>query len=282
MSELEILSRYPELLGKLRELGGGANVYIGPDDSLAIESRGALPQLWLQIAGRLLTPEGEIVPFLFFHRPTSDRSVSFDTFTLREGYLLNVEVVGSGGANPPRSCWVKLWIVRGGRTVATGIAVLAEGYVDSTSSLTWPGGKFEPGFSGMGRLRVIVGTQPAAGQEISETVPTGAIWRVHSITFTLTTSATVADRWVNIIGRSGTNVAMRSIAAASTPASTSNQYSAFAGGVRASAAGVVSMVLPSLGLLLYSGWAIGTGTTGLQAGDQFSAPVLEVEEWITG
>lgn len=56
------------------------------------------------------------------------------------------------------------------------------------------------------RVDVIVGANPAAGAEVSETVPAGETWCLLGVRVTLVTSATVATRQPILTLDDGTNI----------------------------------------------------------------------------
>jgi hypothetical protein len=282
MSELEILSRYPDLLGKLRELGAGAPQYVGPEDTLFVYSRGSVTNLTIQVAGRMLVPSGEIIPFHFFHYPSSDRSTRGQTIHLREGYLLTLQVREMNMANPPRSCWLEVDLIRGELWGGSGTAVLFAGYVDNTRPLIWPPGMTEPGFSGMGRLRIVVGTDPAPGNQVLEVVPTAATWRLHSLILFLATSSAGTDRIVSLIIDDGIAHFFWGLPAGTQPPGTVMTYCAGGYSAPSTAGGNQIIGWPAQGLLLRSGSRIRTETQNMDAADNYAAPVMLVEEWITG
>jgi hypothetical protein len=126
----------------------------------------------------------------------------------------------------------------------------------------------------------VAGTDPAAGAEISETVPAGKRWRVLGIQFTLVTNANVANREPVIVVDDGTNTLFQSPAGANHAASLTWAYSASNVGqpVNGTTATTVrQMNLPAL--LLPAGSRIRTSTTNIQAGDNYGAPRLLVQEF---
>lgn len=127
----------------------------------------------------------------------------------------------------------------------------------------------------------VTGTDPAANQEISETVPTGKRWRVQAVQFSLVTDATVANREVVVVVDDGTSTLFQSPAGANQAASLTWAYSV--GNVGSPVAGTTAttvrqIVLPNL--LLPAGSRIRTATTNRQSGDNFGAPKLLVQEYV--
>lgn len=160
---------------------------------------------------------------------------------------------------------------------------LCQGYVTGLAGLTWPPGIHRHELEGPGNTRVITGTDPAAGNEISETVPTNAVWKLLAIRFKLVTDATVATRRVSLKIDDGANVFYWYSFSTTQSESETKNYSLRAGSF-AENNNIATEVIAPLGgtLLLLEGFRIRTSTTNLQAGDNYGAPVLYVEEWIKG
>jgi hypothetical protein len=132
-----------------------------------------------------------------------------------------------------------------------------------------------------GRIRSITGTDPAAGAEVSETVPVGAKWRLISFSVTLVTAVAAANRSPALIIDDGTNILYYSTLHAVQTASLTRIYQYAQGSYWVSAAdanGVYQDGLP--GLYLMPGWRIRTLTTNIQAADNWGAPQYSIEEYV--
>jgi len=214
--------------------------------------------------------------FSFDHTTNSNRSRATDTFRLPG---LPVHLQASPSAAPVRrgELYVRISLRLGGFPVGR----LISGYLTDVRISTWPPGVDEPFVSGRGLPRVITGTDPAAGSEISETVPTNVAWRLIGFRFTLVTDATVANRNVRVIIDDGTTECVRIPPNFNHAASITANYFAGVGlGVIGWMTGAVGVMPLPVDLILFQGWRIRTNTLNLQAGDNFRAPVLYVEEWI--
>lgn len=131
-----------------------------------------------------------------------------------------------------------------------------------------------------GLIRVFTGTDPAAGAEIQENVPTNSRLRLMSIRFGFTTDATVATRQVSLLIFSATTV-FRIIAQPTQAASLAIGYNFIAGGPdRATVVQSEAIVQIPLNLLINDAFSIQTQTTNMQAGDNYGAPEIFVEEWM--
>lgn len=119
---------------------------------------------------------------------------------------------------------------------------------------------------------------PAAGQEITITVPGRAVWEVMAIRFTLAADGTAATRTVALHIDDGENRFL-SIARANTQiANDTDVYVFYVNGGEDTTTGTAFRQPLPPKLILLPGWRITTETNNMQAGDNFSAPVLYVRE----
>lgn len=129
-----------------------------------------------------------------------------------------------------------------------------------------------------GTLKVVSGSDPAAGAEVSDTVPAGKAWRVISVLVALVTSATVATRRTHLVIDDGTTTFYRRGSNATQAASLTQNYLFCGEGPEASARGTfVADPLPQIDLP--AGARIKTVTENIQAGDDYGAPQYYVEEY---
>ncbi len=130
-----------------------------------------------------------------------------------------------------------------------------------------------------GRIRSITGTDPAAGAEISETIPDRRRWKLQGLIFTLVTDSTIATRSISIVIDDGTTPLYQRPFLATQAASLTYIYSFYNWtDFETQIDSRVFIPLPTF--TLSSGFRIRTTTTDLQAGDNFSAPQLLAEEWL--
>ena len=218
----------------------------------------------------------ENAPFDFTHTTNSDRSLKQEYFNL-DGIPLTAMAVA--WTTPVRNgrCFVNMFLYAGGlRLFGLGSGYLSDGY-----QVSWPPAKHSPMGSGPGYLRSVAGTDPAAGAEISETVPTNARWRLRGLIVQFVTDATVANRYVTLTFDDGATPLQRIGANTAQAASTTQNYTGVCGGGVLGDTGNYSVLLPlPVNLMLFKGWRISTATLNLQAGDNFGAPQLLVEEWL--
>ncbi len=276
----EITTRPPlaKLTGELVQ--PPSRVYLTVDDRLYIRSRNSLTAVTLQVAGRLLRADGTIVPFNFEHVPATDRTASLESFRLAEGFLLSVVVFPSVGAPTRGQTFVEIGLLRGRDAAGAVVDVLARDYVAEAEPLAFPGGPIRSSLEGPGAVLSITGSDPAAGAEISDAVPTDARWRPRSFQATLVADVTVVNRFIYLIVGDGSTLLAQMVTATAQTASQTKDYSFVLGWGAQERVRSTDIVAGMLDTILAAGHTIGTTTISIQAGDNWSAPQLLVEEWI--
>jgi hypothetical protein len=275
-----LYERAPLITFGMKGVPPPAPYYVTKDDVLWIGLYNSNPLVTVRINYRLLRPDGDLIPGAIDLTPASDRSRVTWNHQLTDGFLLNVAVVLPGG-NPKRGqLWVAVGLRRSAVSAADEWAVLLADYLVPGYFPSWPVGRIVHPAEGPGMIRSITGTDPAAGVEISETVPTNARWRVLGVRYALVTDANVATRTSHLIFDDGAAEVAKMTPEGNQVASVTVQYT-YAHGARSGSipsTGYLSM-LPVTSLLS-EGWRIRTSTTNMQVGDNYGAPQLWVEEWI--
>lgn len=254
------------------------------NDVLRIKSATSLGGARLQVQGRRRDAKGEIHPFAFEHDTSlvSDRQIVTSIHALGEGALLNVTAFVTGAQPVIGEFFVIVQIVRGIDGPLTLLGTVLQGYVTSTQGLGWPG---SPILSSMdpaaGAVKTFSGTNPAAGANVSETVPPGALWELIALQVDFVASAAAAARTVFLQLRSSfaplVAIASPVVMAASDAATL--QWAQGFPFVTAVSALVPLAGLPSR-VRLRGGFEIRTSVFGMQAGDDFGSPFLTVREWL--
>ena len=138
-------------------------------------------------------------------------------------------------------------------------------------------------FDGPGSIKSIAGTDPSAGNEISETVPANTVWLVRGISALLITDANAADRRVRATLDDGTTIFYQISSSTNHTASLTVRYAwspfgAAAVGVVAATDATINIPFPKP-TILTAGHRFVTTIGAKQAGDNWGAPQLFVEEW---
>jgi hypothetical protein len=176
---------------------------------------------------------------------------------------------------------VKLFITSG--TVdnpSTAIETLFQGYIDNNYNPTWPSYRAEHASEGKGNIRTIIGTDPAAGVNLSETVPTNARWRLLSLNLTMTTDATVANRNMRIFYDDGVTTFFATESLTLQTASQSRRYviAAFGNGQAVTIDTIHLAAPPDIELL--AGYRVRSSVANFQVEDNINEFAMLVEEWL--
>jgi len=212
----------------------------------------------------------------FEHTTNSDRSRKSEIFTLSDWpIVLNVYP----DTSPVRrgECYVRLSLLAAGSLVGR----LSCGYLTDSKTISWPPGVFEGSEEGPGLIKMIVGSNPSAGSEVSVTVPTNVRWKLLCLKIVLHASSATADRYPRLIIDDGTNILWYS--PAWSTAITAGQARALQWAIGGEhmdidPLGAYHTFLPNI--VLFQGYRFRTITTNLQTDDDYDAPVYYVEEWI--
>ncbi len=277
----QVFPATPPLIGGGRVLPTPAAFYVTGEDRLRIVSANSLSGVVLKVHAHIATPRGETIPQAWTHRPASDRTTVITEEDLGVGSLLNLTVFAAAGAPLVGQTFVIAQLVRGVGAAAIVLGTLLQGYVTGTQSLAWPGSPIQTSIEGGGFIREVVGTNPAAGVESAEIVPTGARWELLVYTIALTASAVVAARTPALGYWSPNGHTFLSTATVALNASEARSYywsqgmpiATFLAGGPALAGLTTNVTLPA-------GTQILTSTSNLDSGDNYSAPVYRVREWL--
>lgn len=271
-------------------LEGAGACYCTGEESLRLTVFDAAAGVTVQLAGRFLPiltrPDDDAPRVGTFKRtliPTTNRVASVTTEALGKGWLIDGEVVVSGGAPSDGQCYAVVELVRGQTGATEATTLLACGYVTAKQRLPLVGAKFSGFLEGGGALRSISGTQPGVGLEVSETCPTGARWSLLAFEADLVTSAAVANRVVQLTIDDGAAIFAR-VSVNQNETASHTWRNSFQLGVPQTFDGTRFIVTTPLGcdLQIPAGGRIRTVTTAIDVADQYAVPQYLVREWIEG
>jgi len=275
----QIESRHP-LIKFLREgVQPPSRAYLALDDALQVSFANLSGSGTLNIRGRILLPDGTIVPFDQFIQVGVTRSFNFVTFSLAEGFLLSLTAGIPTSGTAEVSTYVQVSLKRGNPATLFGYDVLMAGYVGQNRLLAWPQYPGLRPLDGPGMLRSITGTTPAAGADISETVPVNARWRLISIRGSLTASASAGTRTPSWTLDDGANIYHKVPGGGTIGAGQTSTYEMCNMGAVSIQDPFQNFALMPENQLLAPGHRIRTATGGILAGDQWTAPQYLVQEW---
>lgn len=222
---------------------------------------------------------GKIPPYIGTYQYTLNipsNNVEFVIFgSLGEGFILGANAFASNAVTRGQT-YCRVELARGNQLSQ----VLIEDYVDRFQHVTWPGGTIHNFLEGPGFIHSLQVANPAAGADWTLTVGAHQRLRIESFNAVLTTSATVANRQVQLVVDDGTNIYWQHDANASQTAGTTFNYDATAINIPTGVITTTLFLVMPPGLLLPVGHRLRTITAGIQAADQWSAIFLGVEEWL--
>jgi len=256
-----------------------AERYVSASDKFYIAIWNAVTNLAVTLKGRMLLKNGSISEITRRFEPTNDRVINEYYMETTSGFLLDLEIFPEGPTKRGQT-FVHVSLYQNNNNSNNRNALLIQNYLQSGNALSFPRSKIQDSIEGKGVIRLVSGTDPAAGEEVLETVPTNAKWKILAVRFFLTTDATVANRQPALMIDDGSNEIHRSIYHNAQTASLVRSYF-FNLGSTFTAAVNNSWHLNNLPELeLPAGARIRSVTSGIQAGDDFAAPNILVEEWI--
>lgn len=270
----------------VRDVGVAPSVFLLDDDTqLRVISCNAAANVTVGIQGLRIDANGVPQPIVETHTPATNRVVTASTYKVGKGTLLRLTLFVTGGTPIYGQTYVLAQLIRGIAGPTQILATLIGGYITVNQALGFPGSPVKSSLEGGGYTRSIVGSTPALGAEIRETVPTNARWEVLAMGLTLQTAAAAVTRFPTVeflnspaqpsIGFSpsgvGANLTLELWLMQNYPPFATR---AFADGTQRGAG-----ALP-LGSLLRAADFFSTLTDNLQAGDQWLAPAYLVREWL--
>src|SRR5260370_6104942 len=250
-------------------------------DFLRMTLAGSLGGGTVTCSARTLNQVGQVQRHVFAAAPSSNRTVGTSDFNPGDGFLLDVTARVTGGAPIFGQVWCLLELVIGQTAQQQRTVTLAAGYVTANAPVFGPVATAISSLYGDGAIRSITGTVPAAGADISETVPTGARWELISLSAALTSAVAAANRIVALVLDDGANIYFRDAPGFTQVASLTDNYN-FAEGqskLQTPGAPIIMGNVPT-NVRLLAGHRIRTVTTAIQGADQWTAPQYLVREWL--
>ena len=272
-----------EVYFRRRNVNPPGMVYVTVDDLFVLKVFNPSVAANVNVSIRYLTAEGEVLPQFqqFQNIPVSSTPRTFN-FRGSEGYVLSATISTPGAS--AGAVYVQLEVGRGaGSQDLTEGHLLIAGYPGSFAALGYPQTQPLPPSAGAGVSRTVTIGSAAAGADFTVNVPPGVIWQLISVTATLVTSATVANRfpffraWVP-----GGYGVVYAGAAFTQPASVTWNYSFGVGFTVPASGGTSNGAGITPGNRLPGGGAFGTLTTNLQAADQWQSISYTVIEFVAG
>lgn len=179
--------------------------------AIRINSWNALAGVVITVRARFLNSDGRLINQEWQHTPNTNRTKATSDFPLGVGFPLNITCFASTGSPLIGQCFVQVQIISGMTGATLPLGTLLQDYVTAAQALAFPGSPIRSSIEGGGVLRFITGTNPGAGAEISEAVPTGARWQLLAANFVLACSVAAGNRRANFVHKSGATQIYRGI-----------------------------------------------------------------------
>jgi hypothetical protein len=254
-------------------------LYLQDNDFLAFTIFTNSSPITLQLTYRYLTPLGEIKQGTT--QFTTAGAINSFNLTLGECWLISFGLQRTSGGNQSVISFAQALIIRDQNTGSGQniYGVIWQGFVQTSSGNGWPGTPAKELLDGPGNIRTIVGTTPAAGADISETVPNNRRWILLALNASLTTSAAVANRNVTAVFDDGANKFHHGSTFFAQVASSAFEYSFYPSLISVAAQDGVQPLAVIVPMPLRGGFRIKTATAAIQAADQWTAPIYSFLEW---
>lgn len=253
--------------------------YIGKDDQLWVMVATQSLNPTVTINYRLLMPDGSIQINQQTFIAQQLASGQYKSFPLPESFLLSIAAV-SNLVNGGGLVYVELILSRAAPSLFNAAQVLAQGYTNFNQPISWPNGIQSSSVDCAGLVTTTASGVPAAGADISVTVPANTKWRFIAMRALLTSSATVATRTPFLTFDDGVNIFCDVFPVATQPAGVQVTWSWADGIAQQNTSVAAASAATPRQLLLGPGYRIRTATSGLQSGDQWNAAVILIEEWL--
>jgi hypothetical protein len=269
----------PLLLAR-RQINPPADLLVTEDDELLVQSYNTHATTRVEVRLRILDPGGEVVSHVLRHTPNTDRSLASSFHAIPDGYVLGAVALPTADDVQPGELFVTVALTRGASVGSPAMQPLIQEYLTSTGYAGYPAGVLRTPGEGRGNLYLPSFTDPLTGGEALFRVPSNARWRLFTARAVLTTSAAAGNRTVRAVVDDSTTQVYRCAASAVQAPSTQVAYSFVPGGERLGAGGGDEIVPLPADLYLPNAWRMKTATSGIDAGDQWSALACLVEEWL--
>jgi hypothetical protein len=264
-------------------------IFCSGEESIRVTAINAAASVALALSGRTLPirlagsdPPVDVGNFRDVFTPATNRTASTQLRQLGAGWVLDWGVFVSSGSPLIGQCWISVDLVRGQLGATQVLSHLGHGYITANQPIGGGSPQLATSLEGGGALRSITGTDPAAGAEVSETVPTGARWQLIGFSVNLVTSAVVANRATSFFVDDGANVYFANTVQAVQTATQTIRCAFGPIGVTGANGGNVYLAGSPDPLYLGAGHRIRTVTVNIDVGDNYGAPQYLVREWMEG
>lgn len=278
------LIRPPVPGGDLRnysELRTAPGPYVMNGDFLRLNASSTDASATLQLNGRLLTVQGEIVPFNTTMSITGTGNQTAVPVPLVDGWIIGFDAFVSAGTITDGEVVASVDVVQGSGTGLTRVMNLASGEITNTRSLGLGAylinGPATTAVAPTLGVSSVDGLNP--GDQATWIVTAGQYWQIQGFTGQLVTSGTVATRRVSISINDGSNLVAFSSAEITQLLSLTRLYYANINTNPAATINNTSIVFVLPNILCGPSYQISTQVQNMQAGDQWSFNKLAYRQY---
>lgn len=258
-------------------------LYVGLNDKVRVFQFSHSPTVFqVEVDFRLLLPDGTIQVQSEFVNVGGAYTTGFNDFSMAEGFLLSVDVRSNQAGVFRGQVFINVVLLRNFGSGNTLQITLARGYCTLFSPVVWPQIPTDfPTLKPGAILQVTIGN-PAAGADFTQAINGNARWRVQTLRAAFVTSAAAANRSAILQFSTAGNVFFSAPVVPVQAASLTWSYNWGSGvtTLTATAGATTPNAVTSLpdDFWLPPGSTIASVTQNIQAGDQWSAIQLDIEE----
>lgn len=256
-----------------------SQVYVTASDNIQVGCASSQVNEAVTITYRLLRADGELIEGQFIVHPPADRSIKVYSEDLAEGFLLSVSCKAAVATTRGQT-FVRVFLTHPELGAGQPSYMLMADYVTTAMAPAHPNGRVLAPSEGPGNRRQILTSVPGPGSTWLATVPANARWIVRAFVASLTTDAVAGNRYIFTEVFASALIAFAGGADKVQAPSITCQYSGAPLTPNLSPVAVIGMLPLPPDLLMLAGDQIGTGSVGIDPGDQWSAASLDVEEWL--
>ena len=154
---------------------------------------------------RFLDEKGELQVFNYTVSALATRVTATRDVAVGRGFLLNLAAFVQTGTPQLNQVYAQVYIMRGAGGATVMMGQLLGQYITAQQPAAWPGSLIAPSTDGAGALVVDTVAEPAAGDDWSATVPTGALWSINAIGVSFICGFDGTKRTIGITIRLGTD-----------------------------------------------------------------------------
>ncbi len=218
-----------------------------------------------------LTQEG---PFTFQKAHAGDGAAESDTFAIPD-FPISVSVHTDSVTVRRGQFWATLYLTLN----ETRVMKLCSGYISRQAGIAWPASQTESEIANGGHFKLVTSADPAAGAELTHTVPTNELWIVHAVVFDFVTDANAANRRPHVLfDFSGSGIPLNFYPGDTQLLNETRRYTAAAAGFsyQGRESDDLFISIPP-NLHVGPGGIISTDNAAIQVGDNYSAMEMWVE-----